>query len=476
MRKRYLQWIWGVAAALVLCLFGACAGQPQQEEALYIEIKGLQFSPNAATLDLRGVSLSPAEADALRLAYPDKEILWRVPIGEELFDSDVTELALPSASEAELKMLRYLPKLQHLDARGSDSHEALFAFADANPEITLLWDVALRSIRVPGDAETLDVSDASLVQVEAVLPMLKELKTVSMRDFGLSLAQMRRLEASYSSLAFEWAVVPLFGEAISPGLTELDFTDKALADTVELAEALPFLPAVERVYMLNTGLDNEQLVTLCDLFPGILFVWEVQLKHHVIRTDTIAFSTLNPTKYQKVKNADGSSSFAQRSWPRLTDEDTWVFRYCRELIALDVGHNYISDLSFLEPLTKLQALIVADNKIEDISPIANLTELIYLELFMNRISDLTPLLGLTKLKDLNISEMQVAPDLSPLYQMTGLERLWYTLSRNTREEERALAAALPDCKCNYTAKHSTGDGWRTHERYFWMRLFFGKKD
>ena len=35
-----------------------------------------------------------------------------------------------------------------------------------------------------------------------------------------------------------------------------------------------------------------------------------------------------------------------------------------------------------------------------------------------------------------------------------------------------MRAALPNCICNRTVYDETSDGWRTHERYYWMIAFF----
>ena len=42
----------------------------------------------------------------------------------------------------------------------------------------------------------------------------------------------------------------------------------------------------------------------------------------------------------------------------------------------------------------------------------------------------------------------------------------------TSEQNREVVEALPNCLCNYTTRDETQEGWREHERYFWMRSFF----
>lgn len=142
-------------------------------------------------------------------------------------------------------------------------------------------------------------------------------------------------------------------------------------------------------------------------------------------------------------------------------------------MALDVGHNYLEneDLEVLQYLPHLQILILADNKITDISALHQLKELKYVELFMNRIPDVSPLVGLENLVDINIAYIHLS-DITPLLSFTQAERLWFSLNNLTKEQCQTVVDALPNTLCNYTAKSSTAEGWREHERYFWMRSFF----
>ena len=67
---------------------------------------------------------------------------------------------------------------------------------------------------------------------------------------------------------------------------------------------------------------------------------------HLVRTDVTAFSTQHT--YQSKFHT--SKTFS-------------VLKYCHNLVALDIGHNEVSDLSFLEDLPQLKVLILAANNI-----------------------------------------------------------------------------------------------------------------
>ena len=162
------------------------------------------------------------------------------------------------------------------------------------------------------------------------------------------------------------------------------------------------------------------------------------------------------------------STLKGRQDPRYTSEDVAgpLTEYCPDLLALDLGHNDVSDLTFLKAWPKLRRLIIVDSKtpITDISPLADLNDLEYVELFQQNITDLTPLAGKTHLIDLNLYHNDIA-DLTPLHSCTGLKRLWIGGNRRLTDEEiAAFQEAVPDCRVETRGWPATGMGWRQVEK------------
>ena len=213
--------------------------------------------------------------------------------------------------------------------------------------------------------------------------------------------------------------------------TYVDFGDKAVRDLDALEAFLDQLPQVTQVDMYASQMRLEACDRLAQRYPQISFGWTLFFGDHSVRTDATAFSTLHNNKS-----------------PTHSSQELSILKYCKNLQALDVGHNKVDDLTFLYELPQLKVLILACNKITDITPLASLTELEYLELFKNKITDLTPLTGLTQ-----------------------LERLWIYCSDNYSEDSplpkgvvSMLTAALPDTHIDST-HYSTLGGWREHPRY-----------
>lgn len=251
---------------------------------------------------------------------------------------------------------------------------------------------------------------------------------------------------------------------------EWDLHEVEMTSPDAVMAAVGCLPNLKKVDMRRCGLTNEQMETLVLTYPQVKFVWEVKMGPHTLRTDIVGFSTKNPGKYT---NENSSPEYVEKvkKAVRLTTEDIAVLKFCTDLVALDLGHNYIDDISVLQYLPKLQILILADNKLTDISVFRELPELVYVEFFMNKVTDLSPLEGHDKLLDLNFCNNDVS-DLSPLEGLTQLERVWCAGNEFSRSDGKALQEKLPNAQVNYTAKDDTADGWREHERYTWMRAYF----
>lgn len=234
----------------------------------------------------------------------------------------------------------------------------------------------------------------------------------------------------------------------------LDFGDMQIKRIDDLMDYLAQFPNLKQVDMFATRVYPASMDKLAEAFPQVDFGWTMRIGDHWVRTDQTAFSTLH-----------GNSS------PQHDEDDFRYLKYCRNLLALDIGHNAVKDVSFLYDLPKLKVLILACNQIEDITPVGSLTQLQYLELFKNEINSVSALSACTELIDLNICFNRIT-DWTALQNLPKLERLWLFNSNNWSDKApipadalAALHAALPDCHIDSTS-YSTLGGWRDHKRYY----------
>ena len=280
----------------------------------------------------------------------------------------------------------------------------------------------------------------SLQQLTQRIDEADGITAVDLNGVTLTADEMKSLLAAYPALHFKWTV-RVFGLDISSEDTEADFDGKKIGKISELRDALDCLPALKNIYMWKAPLKREQRDELFQAYPDRFFGWAIQMNTaHVIRTDATAFSTLGKR-------------------PGLNFWQMHNFSYCRDLKALDIGHNTIKDLSFLEELPKLKILILADTKLTDISPIACQTDLEYLELFLNDITDISALANLKNLRDVNLAFNNIS-DLSPLYDLPNLERVWLMMNKKIRKEDiEKLQELHPDCEIIARSYGATGNVW-----------------
>ena len=253
------------------------------------------------------------------------------------------------------------------------------------------------------------------------------------------------------------------GQSYDLDSTYIDLGKKNVQDWDAFYAFLKQFPNLKKVDMFETSTHKEQIEEMVSQFPQIEFGWTICFSEHRFRTDITAFSTLHFSKDRK-----------------HADEYISLVRYCKNLKALDIGHNAVTDLSFLYDLPDLRVLIIAVNQISDLTPVASLKKLEYLEIFNNYITDLTPLAGLTHLLDLNISYNYIT-DITPLLGLKHLKRLWTCQATDrdhnvslAKEKVALLQETIPGLE-NYNYENPTGGTWRSHPHHTIIRNMFRRQ-
>ena len=423
------------------------------------ELADLTQYPNLTVLDMTAAPMTVQDYEAIRQTVPECKILWQVPFGDTYIESAAKEIRLGGIPADRWDNVRYLTDVESIDLTGCEDWEAIAALTAQLPECDFSWTVDILGKTYPHDTTAIDLSGQPIEDVEALakaMPGLPYITEINISDCLLSNEEIILLQDSAPDCTFIWSYT-LYGKEYLSTQTELDLRKSKTRDLTELIELLPCLKNVTRINLADLVIPSSQIEALADQYPEKKFVWRIYFGTWSILTDATAFTTRNsdPPAY------------------RLRSGEAKSLRYCTDLVALDLGHNALDDISFLENMTQLKVLILADNRITDISPIANLVNLEYVELFINPFTDATPLAGLTGLRDLNLCRTGVdGRSVEALSGMTSLERLWISYAGLTAEDEASLTEALPGCQCEFETWGSTGAGWRNSERYTWMREFF----
>ena len=256
----------------------------------------------------------------------------------------------------------------------------------------------------------------------------------------------------------EGSTVTIEGTAYDASLETLDLSNVKITDKAALEMALANMPNLKYVDMSFCGIGNEEMAQMRDYWKneGVKIVWTLKFGPFTCRTDATAFSTLNSSNSKRY------------------GEDTFkVLKYATELQALDLGHNWIFEISWIAPMTDLRVLVLSDNRISDISCLEG-KPLEYFEMFNNRISDISCLKDCTTLIDLNLCATRVA-DITPLNNLPNLKRVWMGnvkgLSKAAINDFIALRGEDLEAY-NFYTQYPTEYGWRVHDRYEIIKAIF----
>lgn len=408
-------------------------------------------------VDLTG-SENIAEVDTYAKAHPDVQVRCRINLlGQSIpFDASSAVIVGNWSVEDIQQAIDSLSHLSNLDVRSCPlENSALLSLIQANPTLSIscmvsvfgeLMDNQVTSLIIPDGEDTPEEIEAALRQTLPLFPALTSLD-LTQQQAELSPETILQLQQEFPALKILYTF-HLFHREIKTADTELDLYEVRVKNegVPELEKVLACMPDCTYADMAYTKVDNETMAALAAKFPKIKFSWMIHFAAYSCRTDA------NMLK-------------ASKPFYGFTSDVADILKYCTDLEYLDIGHNQLTDLSFLSNMKHLKVLIAAISfNITDISPVANCTELEYLELFSNRIADVSPLANLTNLKHLNICNNRIV-DASPLYSLQNLERLWIANNPLSNEQKTALIKHLPNCEVNVTTHNPTAEGWSLGKRY-----------
>lgn len=383
-----------------------------------------------------------------------------ITIGGIAFDSQAAELTVADADPVQLlQHLPSFPQLKKLTLEGTiPDLDTLLNLKEAFPQIALVCPITIGESPFLTDAAVLDLSNATVdpCVLQEALPLFSYLEEVTLTGTNLTDDEAMALADRIPGVLVR-CELPLAGQRFPTDSTELDIS-RCPVTVEEVEKMLPYFPRLEKLDMSYCGISDEEMDALNQRHPETSIVWTLDIGMAKTRTDAIYFYPAEVNYYP-------------------TNEEMKKLRYCKELVAIDIGHTRATDCEFLWYTPKVRYLILADTGITDITPVGNLKDLIYLELFNLRTKDYSPLLNCTKLQDLNIGTTHADPE--PLSKMTWLHNLqWHRADQDpaTKEDVLKLPEQLPDTNVElYPRKkaRNIGGGWRYIPNYYVFRDIIG---
>lgn len=406
-----------------------------------------------------------AEIVAWAKAHPAVSVSYDVPLpnGERaasnassLTISDVNETILTEYTTA----LEYLPNVSTVELVSGDGGalpaDTLAALIVSRPDIAFTYSFNVAGIDCALDMTELDLTTADAEAVAAVteyLPCLTKISSVALGDESttkLTWEDIAAVAAECPAARLDYAFT-LYGKSVTLADEVLDLSRTEISDNGDaLMAALPAMKNLKSLDMDDGGvvapLSNERMQEIRDAAPNAEVNWRIWFGAlYSIRTDETRLLASKPSVGGMVDNVVAAK-----------------LKYCTKLKYVDLGHNdYITDLSFVESMPDLEVFIIAMNPVSDLTPLSKCTKLEYLEIFTTNVTDLSPLSGLTTLRHLNISNLPGLTDISPIYTLTELERLWIgTKTPIPAEQIAQMQQAAPGCKISTVSSEEQGDAWR----------------
>lgn len=385
-------------------------------------------------------------------------------------DSESLTLVL-EAGETEL--LERFPALKELDATGSRCYDELLRYRDAHPEVRLILDVELPDGTVlPYGTERAALAGLRHSQVEETVKKLSLLPDLAEIDLGerpavpgeddLRWEDVGAFQQAFPTSRVDYRFV-LFDKAFSTLDEQMILSHRQMDDQgAAVLEVLPYMTACRFLDMDSCGVDNEHMAAIRDAYPDIKVVWRVWFGDvYTCRTDV----------KRLLASSEGHS---------IDDWNAEGLYYCTDVVHMDIGHSNLHDLSFLYNMPDLEVLIVACAPWKDATPIGSLEKLEYLEILSTSCDDISAFANLHNLKHLNIGNCHHVTDITPLYGLTQLERLWIgCITPVPQEQKDKIRELLPNTVINTTTVNHKSEGWCKDEtahnvpRYALLREQFG---
>lgn len=408
-------------------------------------LDGIEKLERLEKLDMRAVEITAEQLDEIESVLPGCEVLWSVRTPSQTIDSSSTNIVCSDLAAGQVELIARMPRLESADLRGSDCYEQLYGLYRDLPECDIVYDVAIGDGRRESDTSELTLQQEHIDGLANArwLPELVRLDVSGCRDYD----EITALREAMPECDIEWDG-ELAGVRFTGKDTLLDLSGRDVGDYDSFVEAVKLIehfPALEKVDMCGCGFTNEQMSALNDAYPDVKFVWMIHIGWKYqwdLRTDITCFSTLM------------SSPELGATQEHFAD----LFMYCTDLVALDLGHNHISDISMIANLKKLQVLILTDNDIVDITPLAELKHLKFLEMNMNEVENLDALGQLDELEYVHMHWNNIT-DASALIGRTQLVRVLLSENPLTREQRDELVEALPDTTFVYVSTVASRRVW-----------------
>ena len=404
--------------------------------------------------DFTGSTNSAEIADWAR-KHPQIDVLYEVSLadGQKILNND-SEIEIKQINDKEelKESLLCLPKLEKISFSSELEPELVIYLMNEFPQLSFEYSFDLLGSNHSLSDKELDLSSLTsqdLDEVLVYLPYMSQLEAIDLgiesSERGLSWDDVAAINAACPNANLKYSFTA-FGKSLTLDDEVLNLRHIVMDDEGILAEKIAHcMNNLKTLDMDSCGVSNERMAEIRDSLPGTDVIWRIVFGFYSVRTDVEHIMASNPGM--------GGNLYL---------ENTECLKYCTKLKYLDLGHNRTLDsIAFVSYMPDLEVAILAMCDWCDASPLADCPKLEYLELFETGLDDLRPLAELENLRHLNIGQCYALHDLSPIYGLTNLERLW--IGRNTPippEQVEEMQKRAPNCVIDVKEEAPLGGDWR----------------
>lgn len=300
-------------------------------------LHNLKYFPSLKAIHIDDISITHSQLEELKATYPQIHFTNTVRIGNESYDTTLTELNLSAVPSGEvdqmLTALEFFPNLSSVDLMNTSSSSP-FSFADVG-----------------------------------------------------------KIMQTYPNLSINYQF-RLFGRNLSTQTQSLTYVNTTIgnAGLNQIREALSVMPNCTDIRFDNCKIDNEAMGKFREEFPNINIVWRVFVDQYSVLTDTEVVSM----RYIANGNEAESLRYCNNvKYLDLTGSKIRNFEFLSNMPNLECAvlqGTFFSDLSVLQKAQKLTWLNLANcSGIRDVSSLSGLPNLKYLNLSATKVKDISPL-------------------------------------------------------------------------------------
>ena len=319
---------------------------------------------------------------ALQEMYPNAEVIYTVSINGEAVRENTDTLVLGGESASDLlEAMGYLPELKHVDATNCSDYDTLNQIRIAYPEVALSYRLPVGQENWPSDTTELTIHNAQAAELMHILPYFYALTDVTLTGTVPDNETIYQMMCQYPDVIFQWEF-SVHGVVTSSTATELILSEIQMETVEEVENALKYFYNLQRVEMCQCGIPSEEMDALGKRHPDTRFVWSIPMGKGYLRTDAIAFipytygfDFMGPCNDSQTRELKYCVDMVCLDLGHMRMKDLSFLENMPNLRYLILADTQAKDYSPIAGLTELIFLELFNSDFRDTELLLNLTKL-----------------------------------------------------------------------------------------------------